>query len=134
MKNYNKELKNRVAFLQKALKASGAKGFVYGNSGGKDSALAGILCKKACADTLGVIMPCGSARNYGEDARDALLVAGQYGIETTTVDLSSVKQELLRVFDDLPVINCQNPIRFQRNILVVCNYDHRLIVFLIGHF
>lgn len=103
MKNYNEELKNRVAFLQKALKASGAKGFVYGNSGGKDSALAGILCKKACADTLGVIMPCGSARNYGEDARDALLVAGQYGIETTTVDLSSVKQELLRVFDDLPV-------------------------------
>ena len=48
MRNYEQELKNRVAFLQKALRESGARGFVYGNSGGKDSALVGILCKKAC--------------------------------------------------------------------------------------
>ncbi|MBE6884170.1 MAG: hypothetical protein E7487_06155 [Ruminococcaceae bacterium] len=27
---------------------SGAKGITYGNSGGKDSALAGILCKAPC--------------------------------------------------------------------------------------
>ncbi|MCL2085215.1 MAG: NAD(+) synthetase, partial [Oscillospiraceae bacterium] len=31
-------------------------GIVFGNSGGKDSALAGILCKHACPDTLGVII------------------------------------------------------------------------------
>lgn len=30
------------------MKKSGAAGIVYGNSGGKDSALVGILCKTAC--------------------------------------------------------------------------------------
>ena len=81
-----------MAFIQKLLADSGAEGIVYGNSGGKDSALVGILCKAACENTIGVIMPCDSKRNYLEDTEDALTVAKKYGIETRIVDLTPVKQ------------------------------------------
>lgn len=45
MRDYAKEFENRVAFIRDLLKSSGAKGVIYGNSGGKDSALVGILCR-----------------------------------------------------------------------------------------
>ena len=39
MRDYAVELEKRVAFIQDVLSKSGAKGIVFGNSGGKDSAL-----------------------------------------------------------------------------------------------
>ncbi|HCP14405.1 MAG TPA: NAD(+) synthase [Peptococcaceae bacterium] len=95
MRNYEEELKARVAFIQEILEASQARGIVYGNSGGKDSALVGILCKKACAQVLGVMLPCGSQRNYNEDMQDALALARQFDIEILTVDLTQTKAVLL---------------------------------------
>lgn len=95
-RDYACETEKRVAFLRKVLADAGAKGFVYGNSGGKDSVLVGILCRKACANTLGVIMPCSSARNLGEDREDGLLVAAQYGIPTVEIDLTPVKQATMQ--------------------------------------
>ena len=92
MRNYEKEFENRVEFIRKLMKKSGAAGIVYGNSGGKDSALVGILCKAACNNTVGLIMPCGSKRNYEIDARDAEIVAEHYRIETRTVDLTPVRE------------------------------------------
>ena len=70
MRDYQQEFENRVAFIKEQLNASGAKGIVFGNSGGKDSALVGILCKAACENTVGIIMPCSSQRNFGEDMED----------------------------------------------------------------
>ena len=67
MRDYKAEFENRVEFIKSVLADSGAKGIVYGNSGGKDSALVGILCKAACSDTVGIIMPCSTKRNYRED-------------------------------------------------------------------
>lgn len=61
MRDYAKEFENRVAFIRDLLKSSGAKGVIYGNSGGKDSALVGILCKAACDNTVGIMMPCASS-------------------------------------------------------------------------
>ena len=91
MRDYQKELNNRVAFIRAKLAECGAKGIIYGNSGGKDSALVGILCKLACENTCGVIMPCQSKRNFGEDMRDGMAVAEQFHIETRTIDLSDMK-------------------------------------------
>ncbi len=91
MRNYEAEYYERVNFITRFLAKSGASGIVYGNSGGKDSALVGILCKAACDNTLGLIMPCTSKRNYHEDADDAMTVARQYQIETRTIDLTPVK-------------------------------------------
>ncbi len=95
MRDYKKEFENRVAFVKRLLAESGAKGIVFGNSGGKDSALVGIICKAACDNTLGIIMPCSSKRNYELDARDGETLAKQFNIETRVVDLSPVKEAML---------------------------------------
>ena len=44
MRDYEQELKQRVAFIQFALRDAHCQGVVFGNSGGKDSALVGVLC------------------------------------------------------------------------------------------
>lgn len=92
MRNYANETEARLEYIRGYLRNSGARGIVYGNSGGKDSALVGILCKLACEDTVGVIMPCASKRNYGMDRDDGLEVAEKFGIETRTVDLTPVRE------------------------------------------
>ncbi len=94
MLDYARELENRVKWIQSQINNSGAKGIVYGNSGGKDSVLVAILCKKAADNVLGVIMPCGSKINYGKDRDDALIVAKKFGIETICVDLSETKTKI----------------------------------------
>jgi len=94
MRDYKTETEKRVDFIRRLLSETGARGLVFGNSGGKDSVLVGILCKLACDNTVGLIMPCGSKRNYGEDMSDAMVVAGQYGIETRTVDLTATAGEI----------------------------------------
>ncbi len=101
MRDYQKELEKRVMFIQQALKEAHADGIVFGNSGGKDSALVGILCKKACDNVLGIMMPCQSKRNFGEDMEDGLAVANQFGIATETVDLTAVKQTMTEAIEQL---------------------------------
>jgi len=101
MRNYENETENRVEFIRNTLNSAGAKGVVYGNSGGKDSALVGILCKKACDNTVGIIMPCGSKRNYGIDKSDAEEVAAKFGIETRVVDLTPVREAFLGAVGEL---------------------------------
>ena len=92
MRDYRNEFDKRVDFIKNILNESGADGIVYGNSGGKDSALVGILCKAACDNTIGIIMPCASKRNYDRDTADGLTVAKQYHIETRTVDLTPMRE------------------------------------------
>lgn len=99
MRNYAEETSARVEYIRAYLKSSGARGIVYGNSGGKDSALVGILCKMACENTVGIIMPCASKRNYGMDRDDGLEVAEKFGIETRTVDLTPVREAELAALD-----------------------------------
>ena len=47
MRDFKAEMENRVQFIRDVLAESGCRGIVFGNSGGKDSALVGILCKAA---------------------------------------------------------------------------------------
>lgn len=98
-RDWQAEYDGRVAWIRGLVESSGVKGIVFGNSGGKDSALVGILCKAACDNTLGVIMPCASKRNFGIDADDGRAIAEQYGIETRTVDLTAVREAELAALD-----------------------------------
>ena len=91
-RNWKEEYEGRAAWIRSLLEASGARGIIFGNSGGKDSALVGILCRAACENTVGIIMPCASRRNYGEDAEDGRALAEQFGIETRTVDLTPIRE------------------------------------------
>ena len=96
MRDYELETMQRVAFVRDVIRSAGADGIVYGNSGGKDSALVGILCRMACGNTVGLIMPCGTVQNFGPDKNDAETIAEQFGIISRAVDLSNVKNELIR--------------------------------------
>ena len=97
MRDYELETARRIAFIRRAAESAGARGIVFANSGGKDCVLTGILCKKACADTVGLILPCGSKRNYESDKTDAEAVSAQYSIEARIIDLAGAKDELVRV-------------------------------------
>ena len=96
MRDWEQEKQKRVAFIQKMLASSGAKGIVFGNSGGKDSALVAALCSFATKNLLGVIMPCASKRNFGEDKDDGLAVAKKYGVDVIVVDLTETREALLK--------------------------------------
>lgn len=96
MRDYKSEFEKRVEFIKQVLKESKCEGIVYGNSGGKDCALVSILCKAACENTVGIILPCTSKRNYESDTIDALKVAKQFNIDTKTLDLTAVKEAFLQ--------------------------------------
>ena len=104
-RDWKAEYEGRVAWIRALVENSGVKGIVFGNSGGKDSALVGILCKAACDDTVGLIMPCASKRNYGEDADDGKALAEQFGIETRTVDLTAVRAQELQALEGVAELN-----------------------------
>jgi NAD+ synthase len=104
MRNYGEELTKRVEFIKKTVEAAGATGIVYGNSGGKDSALVGILCKKAVPDTLALIMPI-STRNFEIDKRDGLEVAEKFGIETREIDLAHSKAKFIELLGTITTVS-----------------------------
>ena len=107
MRNYKNEFDMRVAWIKGLVADSGSRGIVFGNSGGKDSALVGLLCKAACENTVGLIMPCGSRRNYGEDADHARLLADFCHIESRLVDLSETREQLKAQLEKAAVLNQQ---------------------------
>jgi NAD+ synthase len=74
-----------VEWLRRRLNQSGLRGFVFGLSGGLDSAVVARLCQAAApANVVGVLMPCHSDPR---DEADAALVAGRFEIPTIRVDL-----------------------------------------------
>ncbi|NLM07257.1 MAG: NAD(+) synthase [Tissierellia bacterium] len=86
--NANKTMNNLINWLETKAKEANAKGFVFGLSGGIDSAIIAGLSKKVFPDTsLGIIMPIDSIR---EDEEDALLVAKALNLETKKIDLTNV--------------------------------------------
>lgn len=107
MRDYKKETEERVAFIRSLLQKSGARGIVFGNSGGKDCALVGILCKKACENTLSVMMPCGSTVNFGKDLEDARALCEAFSIENRMVDLSAAKAEMIASLEKAAELNSQ---------------------------
>jgi len=108
--NYKDEIAKRVRWIKNYLKDSGAKGVVYGNSGGKDSALVGILCRMATENVTGIIMPCESSRNYGIDRDHGILVAEKFNIEYIEIDLTEAKGTFRKILD--PVLNNKVPMAY----------------------
>jgi NAD+ synthase len=81
-----------VPWIRKRVQAAGAKGCVFGLSGGLDSSVVGILCKKAFPENvLGLLMPCFSQE---EDLRDAQELAEKFSIPTKLIDLEPAYNQL----------------------------------------
>jgi NAD+ synthase len=73
-------------WLRERADAAGAQGFIFGLSGGIDSAVVARLCQMAAPNrVLGVIMPCYS---HAQDEADARLLASAFGIPAARVDLA----------------------------------------------
>ncbi len=83
-----------TAWLRERLNAACAKGFVFGLSGGVDSATAAALAVRAVGPerVLAALMPCHS---QPEDATLGQLVADTFSIPTVTVDLTPVYDALI---------------------------------------
>ncbi|MBU4201704.1 MAG: NAD(+) synthase [Candidatus Altiarchaeales archaeon] len=83
-----------VEWIREEVAKAGAKGLVVGISGGLDSSVTAVLCKRAFPDkTLGLIVPCD---NDPVDVEHASLLAEKFKIETKTIDLTNTFKEMLK--------------------------------------
>ena len=74
------------SWLRERAAAAGARGYVFGLSGGIDSAVVARLCQLAFPQrVLGVVLPCYS---HPQDEDDARLVAATFAIPVVRVDLA----------------------------------------------
>jgi NAD+ synthase len=87
-----------VEWLRQRLNQSGARGFVFGLSGGIDSAVVARLCQAAApAGVVGVLMPCDSDP---QDEADAQLVADHFRIPTIRMDLAPAYERFTTTLRD----------------------------------
>jgi len=94
-----------ASWLKERAAAAGAEGYVFGLSGGIDSAVVARLCQMATPDrVLGVLLPCYS---QPQDELDAMLVAEAFKIPTAKVDLSKTFDTLTQTLDD--ALKAQHP-------------------------
>ncbi|HEX7364607.1 MAG TPA: NAD+ synthase [Dehalococcoidia bacterium] len=83
-----------VSWVINSVTSAGGKGAVFGMSGGIDSAVVAVLCKRAFPESvLGIIMPCHSGR---VDREHAELVASKFDIPVKAVALDSVFDSLMK--------------------------------------
>jgi len=81
-----------ILWIKQQVQDAGCSGALLGLSGGIDSAVVAVLCKKAFPQTtLGVILPCHSIE---ADMADAQALSDKFDIKTTTVVLDSIYDSL----------------------------------------
>ncbi len=95
-----KNVNGIVAWLQDYVKNAGAKGYVLGVSGGKDSAVVASLLVRAVGaeNVFGVLMPNGEQ----SDIKDSIAVCEHLGINFTTVN---IKDAFEGIVNALPSTN-----------------------------
>ena len=83
-----------VDWLRDYAARAGAKGYVFGLSGGVDSACVAALCLRAVGkrNVVALWLPCYSS---SQDAEMASLVAGSFGLKLVTVDLAPAYDALV---------------------------------------
>ena len=96
MRDFKAEVSKRLEFINDTLSRAGARGIVFANSGGKDCALAGILSKMACPNTISLVMPCGVKRSYNEDLQDAEALTKMFNIENRVIDLAGTYESFIK--------------------------------------
>jgi len=90
-----------VVWIRERVLAARCKGTVLGMSGGLDSSVLAVLCKRAFSENvLGVMMPCYSCE---EDRAHALMVANKASIPTREVILDDTFDTLLKNLPDFGV-------------------------------
>ncbi|HEY40435.1 MAG TPA: NAD(+) synthase [Dehalococcoidia bacterium] len=81
-----------AAWIRDRVITADCRGTVFGLSGGIDSAVVAVLCKRVFPDsTLGVLLPCYS---NPEDEKHARMVADKFAIQTRLIVLDKVYDSL----------------------------------------
>ena len=86
-----------VDWLKDMVFSSGGRGGIYGLSGGLDSAVVALLCKRAFgADCLALMMPCFGPKT---ELEHAVLLAEKFAIPYKIVNLEGVFTQLLQALE-----------------------------------
>ena len=87
-------VKKLISWIRDQVLAAGCKGIVVGMSGGLDSSVLAVLCRRAFPQNmLGVLIPCHSSQ---EDEEHAQIIASKFSIPTKIVVLDTVFDTLLK--------------------------------------
>lgn len=104
--------KKIVTWIRKKVKQAGAKGIVFGLSGGVDSAVVAALVKKAVGNNhWALLLPCHSARHALDDAK---LVAKKFKLKTKIVNLTSSFEQIRKILpkgNDMALANLKPRLR-----------------------
>lgn len=95
--DYEELINKLVVWIKQEVRVAGAKGLVFGLSGGIDSAVTGIICKRAFPrNVLGLLLPCCS---YPEDQSHASMLVDKFDISTKVVVLDGLFDQLKELLD-----------------------------------
>lgn len=140
--NYARITKKIVAFLKDELRSSGREGYVFGLSGGLDSAVVAALASEALREKVYAYILPHSHITPESDLDDALHLAKQLGIRSQMIDLDDIHVGMTRkfVFDRLAAGNLLARLRMcllyyhanQNNCLVMGTSDRSELM--IGYF
>lgn len=116
-------VENITRWIGLQVNSAGARGAVLGMSGGLDSSVTALLCKRALGDKLlGLILPCHS---HPLDQQHAHMVADRFDISAERIDLGPVFDLLLSTLPtggELPVANLKPRLRM----MTLYYYSNRL--------
>ncbi len=84
-----------INWIKKKVKTAGKKGVIFGLSGGLDSAVLAVLCKRAFPDnTTALILPCESIEN---DLLDAMQIINKYHINYQQFDFTPLYRQIISI-------------------------------------
>lgn len=85
-------------WIKDQVNLAGKKGVIFGLSGGIDSALVAVLCKKAFPkNTMALILPCDSEPT---DIIDAMVIIEKYNINYKKIDITPIYEQLLSLITE----------------------------------
>ncbi len=118
----SKEISRKlIEWVRDRVEVAGAKGVIFGLSGGLDSAVVGLLCNQIFSENaLALIMPCHSRK---EDVEDAVYFAERFNIKYRIIQLN---ESYNRLQGELSRVKLPKTVESNRSSLALANTKPRL--------
>jgi NAD+ synthase len=127
---YEKVVEKIITWLQEEVREADARGVVFGMSGGIDSSVIAVLCKRAFPRSiLGILMP--SVSTLEEDMNHARTVAKKFNIPIKEVNLSSIFKKIFEEFENVKIKNDDNNLKGN---VAIANIQPRLRMLTLYYF